>query len=124
MGVCKFKTEEIKGCIQHSMQNGKNEIVLVHDQGIYCMTAGKRTDDEVKGGAYICYAQGCNPKVDEDFYDEASYLVGGDDFAERITFGPNWLANCDAFEVMEIRVNTRSMSIVFKKPKKTLKKAV
>ena len=124
MGVCKFKTDEIKSCIQHSIQNGKTEIYFVHDQGVYCMTAGKRTDDEVKSGAYICYAHGCNPKTDEDFYDEAHCLVGGDDFAERITVTDKWLDNCDQFEVMEVRINTRSMSIVFKKPKKTLKKAV
>lgn len=129
MGVCKFKTSEIKRCVQHALNSTKwgmgwsedkpqPAIIFVHDQGIYCMSNGDPRDMVDEKSAFCAYAKGCDPKKDEDFYEEARCLVGGDDFAETLKINPDWLARCDQYEEMSIRVNTKSMSITFTKPKK------
>lgn len=130
MGVCKFKTSDIKRCVEHALNStqwgmGWSEdkaqpaLLFVHDHGIYCMSNGEPRDLAEDGKSAFCaYAKGCDPKKDEDYYEEAEYLVGGDDFGETIPVNPNWLVNCDRFDELHIRVNTKSMSITFKKPKK------
>lgn len=54
-----------------------SELLLVHDQGVYIMSAtqpvGQRT---------IIYAEGCNPEKDDDWWESSRRLVGGDDFGE------------------------------------------
>lgn len=122
MGVCKFKTSEVKSAVQHALNStewgmGWSEekpqpaLLFVHDHGIYVMSNGKDGNDK------ISFAKGCNPNADEDFYEEARYLVGGDDFAETIKVSPDWIRRCDQYEQMCIRVNTKSMSVTFNKPK-------
>jgi hypothetical protein len=129
MGVCKFKTSEIKRCVEHALKSTKwgmgwsdaksqPAILFVHDQGIYCMSNGDPRDMVDEKSVFCAYAKGCDPSKDEEFYEEAQCLVGGDDFGETIAVNSDWLSNCDRFEEMHIRVNTKSMSITFKKPKK------
>lgn len=134
MGVCKFKTEDVKRCVVHALQSkewrmGYDDeakpvpaLLFVHDHGVYCMSNGIPRDVVDEKSCFQAFAKGCDPTKDENFYDEADYLVGGDDFVEVFPVNEGWLANCDKFAEMEIRVNTRSMSVVFKKPR--LKKAV
>ena len=59
---------------------------LVHDQGVYLMSAGiphlERPDKPE--ASKIVQARGCDPDVDEDGWDNAHDIVGGDDFAEVI----------------------------------------
>lgn len=56
----------------------ESQLLLVHDQGVYIMSAqqplGKRT---------IVYADGCNPEKDADWWETSRRLVGGDDFGEE-----------------------------------------
>lgn len=70
---------------------------LVHDAGIYLMA---ETTEPLKGDKtrnFIVHCEGCNPDVDEDYYDTARFLVGGDDFSEHLPLA--WLeravANAD-----------------------------
>ncbi len=71
------KFDRLKLLALLAMLPAKAEMVLVHDQGLYIMSfaqePGKRT---------IVYAEGCDPNKDEDFYDNAHALVGGDDFGD------------------------------------------
>jgi hypothetical protein len=127
---CVFKTSEVKPCIQHAL-NGTDHgmgwsdeppqpaLFFVHDQGVYLMTNAKRTDEETLRYDFIAYAKGCHPKKDEDFYEEARDLVGGDDFAETIPVTAETLKMCDLYEEMRIKVNSENMSITFNKPKKS-----
>jgi len=57
-------------------------VVLVHDEGVYLMTNGKRERESVH--SFVAYAAGCDPEHDSDWYDTAHGLVGGDDFAEHL----------------------------------------
>jgi hypothetical protein len=130
MGVCVFKTSDIKRCIKHALSSTKWDmgwselpsqpaILFVHDHGVYCMSNGSPRDMESEQTCYVAYAKGCNPKVDEDFHEEARHLVGGDDFGETIPVNAETLKRCDQYEEMRIRVNSKSMSITFNKPKKS-----
>lgn len=134
MGICVFKTSEIKRIVKHALgsqsfrsifgQKQCPSIVFVHDDGVYCMSSGLPADlDEDR--CFVAYAKGCDPRKDEDFYEESRYLVGGDDFGINFPVTDAYLADCDNYEEMVIRVNTKSMSLGFRKPKKaSLKKAV
>ena len=70
-----FKKEELQKLT--AAVPADSELLLVHDQGIYIMSAsqpvGKRT---------IIYAEGCNPEKDDHWWETARRLVGGDDFGE------------------------------------------
>jgi hypothetical protein len=71
-------------------------VLLVHDQGVYLMSNGRPRDivapdsedrkDKSKdeGRSYVAYAEGCNPDTDEEWWDTARALVGGDDFGETL----------------------------------------
>lgn len=129
MGVCKFKTSEVRRCVEHALQSkewrmGYSEkspqpaILFVHDDGVYCMSNGLPGDVVSEKCVFRAFAKGCDPNKDEDFYEEARFLVGGDDFGETFVVNPEWIKMCDLYEEMHVRVNTKSMSLTFKKPKK------
>jgi hypothetical protein len=61
-------------------------LYLVHDQGVYLMSAGLPAQCVKKGEPrqVVAYAKGCNPDKDEDWWENSNYLVGGDDFGELV----------------------------------------
>jgi hypothetical protein len=61
-------------------------LMLVGDQGVYLMGSQPRPPLEpgVKG-YQVVYAEGCDPRTDEDFYQNKRDLFGGDDGAEYLT---------------------------------------
>ena len=72
MSRIKFNKSQVQQLLNNMSNNDK--LTIVGDHGVYLMcfneTAEKRT---------IVYAEGCNPKLDEDFYDNKVRLYGGDD---------------------------------------------
>jgi hypothetical protein len=128
MGLCKFKTSEIKRCIQHALNSTKwsmgwcedapsPAIFFVHDHGVYIMSNGEPKDKDGEE-TNVAYAKGCDPKKDEDYYEEARHLVGGDDFAETIPVTADTLNRCDLYEEFHIKVLKTKMEMIFVKPKK------
>jgi hypothetical protein len=98
MAKLTFKMDEVKKIVAHSKgrEHGtehygekldpkrfKEFLYLVHDQGVYLMSGAKERQPNPDGKTpiYVTYAEGCNPETDGEWYDEARYLVGGDDFA-------------------------------------------
>jgi len=59
-------------------------ITIVHDQGVYLMSNGRPRDVVEGERSFVAYAKGCDPKKDEDWWDNARDLVGGDDFGEHV----------------------------------------
>jgi hypothetical protein len=55
-------------------------VELVHDYGVYLMSNA----NEGEGKPGVAYALGCNPRVDEDWYENVRKSVGGDDFSQGI----------------------------------------
>lgn len=68
---------------QHTAEPG---VILVHDQGVYIMSNGmpREIDPNTPCKSIVVYAERCHPDQDDDWYDTARALVGGDDFAEFI----------------------------------------
>lgn len=117
MSVCVFKTKELKRCIEHALNSkvwqmgyavelaAAPGLFLVHDEGVYLMSNGEPGDvDSGEMRLYVAYAQGCNPDKDDDWWDTARELVGGDDFADIIVIKPEWLKACDEFDEFCVKV--------------------
>ncbi|KAF0776403.1 hypothetical protein L243_41215, partial [Salmonella enterica subsp. enterica serovar Worthington str. BCH-3008] len=64
------------------MQGG--QLHLAKDEGVYLMpaTGAWQGNDPVPR---IAYATGCHPQKNEDWYDTARLLAGGDDFIESLS---------------------------------------
>ena len=60
----------------------KRSFCLVKDDGIYLMN-NYISDKEEKN--IVVYAQGFNPKTNENVFEDSYLAVGGDDFAEPIS---------------------------------------
>lgn len=99
MGTLVFDGAGVARCLDHAAKSrkyrlafGMSEAVpglfLVHDQGVYLMSNGLPPDkeglDPKNPMCFVVYAKGCDPKKDEDWWEHARDLVGGDDFAENI----------------------------------------
>lgn len=75
-----FKNEKLRVVIAEAIAN-KCKIALVKDQGVYFLSEkGEMENGERK---HICYAEGCNPSVDAEWYETGRDECGGDDFVER-----------------------------------------
>jgi hypothetical protein len=100
MAVLKFNADEVRKLVAHSKgREHPNELYgqpldmkeflyLVHDSGVYLMSGAKERlpnpDSKIPESSLVAYAQGCNPKTDEDCYETSRCLVGGDDFGEPV----------------------------------------
>lgn len=98
MSRLEFNAAEVRRLVNHS--RGKNHtlygepipekeyLYLVHDHGVYLMSGADErfltVDAKGEPKSVTSYAKGCNPETDEDWYDTARDLVGGDDFGEVI----------------------------------------
>ena len=139
MGICRFKTSELRPLIEHAKaaaefdmgyENITDEecaaaglpplatrtpkqpaILFVHDQGVYLMSNGIPR----AGKDHVTYAEGCNPNVGEfdEWYSMSRELVGGDDFVEILPIGDDWLEECDACETFEIDISNDAFSYKF-----------
>jgi hypothetical protein len=85
----KFKIEEVKALATFCEKNNKTEFFLAKDQGLYI---GQNTGDSGTKTfeKYIAYAMGCNPDLDEEWYEESCVIGGGDDFGDYLPV--QWLA--------------------------------
>lgn len=57
-------------------------IVLVGDHGVYLMAWCHRAPSPEKSGIPAAYAAGCDPSINDDFYDRKHAVWGGNDGAE------------------------------------------
>lgn len=76
-----FPLKDIKEMYEAFKDDDKAQMILVKDQGVYLMVDRKSKTTEKK---FVIYAKGYNPDVDEDWYDNARYDLGGDDFADYL----------------------------------------
>lgn len=67
-------------CVKH----GRDTFFLAKDQGAYVGACGGSQDDGTFENC-IFYFKGCDPQKDEDFYDNARQMFGGDDFGEHFS---------------------------------------
>lgn len=137
MKQCIFKTSELRRCIEHAAQSNEftcgynfgdeptNQpqpgFLFVHDRGVYLMSNGNPRDAVEEGknaAAYVAYAKDCHPERDEDYWENARDLVGGDDFVEYIPFArsvEDELKICDQFEEYVIEVDQKEFYCFYRR---------
>jgi hypothetical protein len=151
MGTCRFKSADLKRCIQHALAAPEHEmgyedmtdeqyaalgmappqrtprgpaLLFVHDRGVYLMSNGIPRDSEgVSSGSHVAYAEGCSPNVDDfdDWYGTSRDLVGGDDFVEVIPINAEHLAACDEYAEFEVVLSESALEAGFVRPLKKAK---
>jgi hypothetical protein len=70
--------------VAHFDQHPNAGLAFVHDQGIYLMPTNPTIPGQNRSN-WVVYAKDCNPDTNEDWWDTARGLVGGDDFGENVT---------------------------------------
>jgi hypothetical protein len=121
MGICVFKTSDLRRCAEHALKATKWRmgfssrrpepgLLLAHDQGVYIMSNGIPADvDIAKEQCHLVYAKRCNPDKDEDWYQNSRELVGGDDFGEVLAIPPDFLRMCDKFPEMSVEITEKEI---------------
>jgi hypothetical protein len=130
MGLCVFKTDEIKRCIEHTLASTtwntetgvepQPGVFFVHDQGVYLMSNGYPRDLLPGDKCYVAYAQDCCPEKDQDWWENSRALVGGDDFGETLPVNSKWLKNCDEYEEFHVNVTENELESYFSKPRRPI----
>lgn len=117
-----FRVDEtLKSIIEYSRSHPEGQslygepvepsLMLVKDQGAYLMapTDPRQLVDENGERCVVSYAQGCNPNVDDDFYENARALCGGDDFCEAIALSD--LKGLDTATEIHIELTEDSIAV-------------
>jgi hypothetical protein len=79
--------------VAHFDQHPNAGLAFVHDQGIYLMPTRPSIPGQNRSN-WVVYAKDCNPDTDEDWWENARNLVGGDDFGEDITTAIHVIRAC------------------------------
>ena len=119
-----FKAEDLRRIVTHALAapshsvgygGAKGDVVLVHDQGVYMMSAGQPRDltREGSNSSYVAYAEGCDPGKDPAWWETARDLVGGDDFGQHLPWAKDIAAAIDAgATTVAIDITQENVSLV------------
>lgn len=75
-----LKRADVQTLLDFCEKHDKKNWFLAKDQGAY-VGAAATVDGEVEN--VLFYFKGCDPTKNDDWYDEAHYKFGGDDFGEH-----------------------------------------
>lgn len=132
MSTLRFRREDVEKLINHASackkhrknwgeKKGKPSLWLVHDDGVYLMSSGDpplledpNTKDKENARSFVAQAEGTHPKKDENWWEEARALVGGDDFAEPLALKDciSWLASNAGRAIMELEFSETEIRFV------------
>lgn len=90
----------------------KPSLVLVGDHGLYLITNAKNEGSPTSRGTVV-YAAGCNPKLDDDFYENKCDLFGDDD-GSKPSYGMGWWAIQNKKRTFRLKSTRGSISLVTK----------
>jgi hypothetical protein len=97
--------------VNHFDSHPNASLFLVHDDGVYLLPGSPSMPGKREGMHWITHAKDCNPTIDEDWWDNARSLVGGDDFGENITESIHVIRACvKDGKTFSIRVTPTSFS--------------
>jgi hypothetical protein len=119
-----FKADDLRRIVAHALAapthsegygGAKGDVVLVHDQGVYVMSAGQPRDltRERSSSSYVAYAEGCDPGKDPAWWETARDLVGGDDFGQHLPWAKAISEAIDAgAKTVAINMTRKRISLV------------
>lgn len=87
MGIAIFTRKQVEELVQFCKKHNKTQFFLAKDQGLYIgQTVGSQKNNDFENN--IQYANGCDPKLDDDeWWDNSRDIAGGDDFGEHLPLG-------------------------------------
>jgi hypothetical protein len=113
MARVSFNINEVKRVVEYAKKHNL-KMALVKDQGLYIMAMAKKDTPKLEGG-HIVYAKGFNPETDANWYDEAHYKFGGDDFVDYPPI-KDWYealtTNKPNAKVFAINIGTKNISLI------------
>jgi hypothetical protein len=95
-----FKKSDVETLIKKLSPNDK--VTLAGDHGVYLMSFAEKTLKENEKRT-VAYAVGCNPDMDEDWYDTKGIKYGGDDGADDL---------CAAWEISHLLRSRKELLVV------------
>lgn len=94
-----------------AIKHNTKKFFMAKDQGAYVGVTGGRQEDGTFE-SHIVYFNGCNPKTDADYYDNAQDKFGGDDFGEHFDMAIIHKLVADPLTIkMVLNVGRSSMSL-------------
>ncbi|MEY9404422.1 hypothetical protein ABIF66_004276 [Bradyrhizobium japonicum] len=134
MSLLVFKAADVRRVVEHSLKAPKQgemlveydrsgkaitkpvpaaSVLLVHDQGVYLMSNGLPRDIIKDQSSFVAYARGCHPIANDDWWETARALVGGDDFGETLPWAREMLAIIDGgAEAVTLEFTEQSIKIM------------
>jgi len=91
----------------------KPVLMLVGDHGLYLITNAKAEGSPASRGTVI-YAAGCNPKLDDDFYENKCELFGDNDGSIRLPMEWADWAIQNKKRTFRVKITRDSISLVTK----------
>jgi hypothetical protein len=88
----------------------KPALILVGDQGVYLITNAKVAGTPASRGT-VSYASGCDPKINDDFYENKEMLFGGDDGSISIPY--SWAQWAIQHKTNTFRIKLTANSVEF-----------
>lgn len=88
MAKIKVTREQVQALVDFCAKHNLKDFFLAKDHGAYI---GQSIGAGAEDNRCIYYFPRCNPKIDEDYYDNARAEFGGDDFGEY--FPLDWLTS-------------------------------
>lgn len=76
-----FTAQSLIPVIEEARKNNCT-LLLVKDHGVYIMSVKGKRDEH--GQRLLSFAQGCNPRNDDNWYDYAREIMGGDDCCDHL----------------------------------------
>jgi len=83
MAQITLKAHEVRALSDFLTRHNRDTFFIAKDHGAYVgATAGSNADGTFEN--LIFYFTGCNPHKDSDYYENAHWKFGGDDFGEML----------------------------------------
>lgn len=89
----------------------KPQLLLVGDEGVYLTTNAYDPEKVLKSPSPI-YAEGCDPKIDDDWFDRKGTVFGFDDGVVSIPLEWVEIAKSDGRRTFKIKLTSRSVGLV------------
>lgn len=86
-----------------------SSLMLVKDQGVYLMAPTEPRQMLDHQQCVVAYAEGCDPRKNGDFYENARAECGGDDFCEAIPLQD--LEGLDSATEIQIELTEDAMTV-------------
>ncbi len=100
-------TEKKNLCVEAALH-------LVKDQGVYLISNGMTQKGESPANlGLVAYADGTNPKLHEDWWENSRFLCGGDDFVEHLPLAFFKKAIQNGAEYVELELTDQSIEMSY-----------